>query len=347
MSISVLLRNMAIGAVIWIGGGPSSLADSKDPCSVFSLLDSVRSAAPGSKASRLERASYEETLWRAWKSTAEGIFSGYMSGDLHLHELESCLPSKDDQRMLSLVLPQAFFDGSLLLLRQGQSRSIRAFVRMIEEKAAENNFVLLKLKGHFKEATPPTASLGGVKRGSGSIFMSFDQIDPREWLAVFIHEFAHSLDRRIPDAIAEFHRPSEVAWLARELGGVVVQPEDLSPAARSRLDRWLMAGLDRGFLAEYRAWSVTFKLYEDGLREGMWEAIPWMERVLARRRPKQSLKALVYDALDPSFSDPGYSAGLFSLLVVKTELWRIRALLRGSPAQLPSLYNLEGVFGNE
>lgn len=67
---------------------------------------------------------------------------------------------------------------------------------------------------------------------------------------------------------------------------------------------WLLAGLDRGLLAEYRAWTATFQIYLQGKEEGLWSSRPWLEIILNEWDRKESLEKFTFHYLDQNSMDP-------------------------------------------
>ncbi len=314
-----------------LGTAPVALAQISS-CSDFQEVKDLQDALPGVGTSRAARAASQDQLWNAWKNTARKIFSRYLRGEMSADSFESCALTSEDREALRDLLPQIFFEESLSLLEKSQSSSIQSFMRILHERTHGNHLVLFRLVGHFRDQVPPTSSLAGVQRGSGSIFMNFAKIPPNEWLVILIHELAHSLDDRLQEAVMKFSDEG----LVKELAVFATKSQDpgLLPAElRSRTDRWLMAGLDRGFLAEYRAWTITFQVYQDGLRERLWNPIPWLDSILAIKGPNVPLASFTLHYLDSNFIDP--TDGIFSLPLIKRELKNVRNALRNAQEPPP------------
>lgn len=308
-------------------------------CPDFSGLKKI--TEPAADASIRDWAEYQSIRWVAWRRAGEQVFERYMEGLLVEGELEQCISTESDHRVFRNLLPQIFYNQSLERLRRGQSESIRALLRLIEERSKHDRLILFRLVGHFKDMTPPTDAPGGVHRGTGSLFMNFSKIDPDEWLIILVHELLHGIDQRLASSIGEYSNPELTTRLAASKAS---QIEDLPVELRTQLTGWLMAGLDRGFLAEYRAWTATLRIYQDGVSDGLWKKIDWAEKFLAQRRPGESLSELTFRVLDPQFIDP--SEGIFSLPLVSLALKNVRHQLQ-SAKNPPSLFNLEPIVSAE
>ena len=304
-------------------------------CQIFAAAKATERKLPHSAAKISEWADYQSRVWAVWKETALDIFQQYREGKRI--SFAKCLPTPRDRETIDDILPQVFYEESLKLLRQSQSPSIRALLAAIDAKTQNNQLVLFRLLGHYKEATPPNSDLAGVRRGTGSIFMNFTRIPPNDWLIIFTHEILHSLDQRIFSAVGTFGNQNLVKQIAQAAQDKSTL-EEFSESLRAQMDDWLIAGLDRGFLAEYRAWTLTFEIYQDGLKEELWQPISWLDKIL-QDQGEQDLKSLTFQTLDPKFTDP--TDGIFSLPLVSQELINVRAQLR---IKIPDLANLETIY---
>lgn len=92
------------------------------------------------------------------------------------------------------------------------------------------------------------------------------------------------------------------------------------------LDRWLVAGLDRGLLAEVRAWTKTLELYSEGRAHDGWPTVQWVDKILRQQRGNEGLSSLAMRILDPNFLNP--TTGIFSLALVRIRLEELRAKFR-------------------
>lgn len=93
------------------------------------------------------------------------------------------------------------------------------------------------------------------------------------------------------------------------------------------LKTFVQSGLDRGLLAEYRAWLLCFSIYEEGKRTGLWGAIPWMESIITEKYPNESWESFTFRYLDRNFEDPDFT-GIFSLKIMQEQYFQLRQELR-------------------
>lgn len=206
------------------------------------------------------------------------------------------------------------------------------FAKKIQKKTISP----FRLTGHFREDSP-TEKAGGFHRGHGSIFMNFTKIPPAEWEIYFIHEFAHSLDSELLNSITPFANVELIQSFY-----TATKNNSWSEEQKQQLTAWLLHGLNRGFLAEYRAWTVTFALYLEGLRDGTFKKIRWMDDILSHQQPGESLKSFILRYLSPHFTDP--QKGPFSSPQVQESLKVLRQELLTNPPPLGE--NFDDLYEN-
>jgi hypothetical protein len=165
-------------------------------------------------------------------------------------------------------------------------------------------------------------------RAYQSIFTDIHVSDRNHWFLNFIHEVAHSLDSELRDAIDIYRDPDMHEWLKNENSDVRL--EELSPTERARLDRWLLAGLNRGFLAEYRAWLLTYHVYEEGLQDGTFKPDPVWEALKASCPQGTEMRTHLLRTLSPEWVDP--AIGPFKPYFIREALKALREKLDANPA---------------
>lgn len=173
--------------------------------------------------------------------------------------------------------------------------------------------------------------IASFHRGQKSIYMNADRMSANEWLITFVHEVAHSLDSELVASLDIFNDKNLTRELA-DLGRQGMLLKDLSADDRVRLDRWLLAGLNRGFLTEYRAWFLTFMVYEEGLKDGTFSKVEWLEKLKSTRPERTSIQTHIFRFLSSSWTDP--SEGLFTYPFIQQALSEIREKLYQNPERV-------------
>ena len=209
------------------------------------------------------------------------------------------------------------------------------------QQSSKDQISLFQLVGHFQK--PNRGPLkAGFHRGDRSIFMDLSKIPQNEWLLILSHELIHHLDRRLQLATIEFSSPANVrkisAWIKDGSLSQSKLPDESALEIKNHLRKWLEFGLDRGLLAEYRAWVPTVLLYQQGIKAGRWAKMNWMEELLAEKKNEEDIKKFMYRILRKKSSPPDW--GPFSIPLIH-RIYESILLPYDSGVETPSLYNLE------
>lgn len=297
-------------------------------CRSFDQWKEVKSNPPGPNGSVAEWSSWQISCWNALHQASLLIFDQYRNGEKIPDDFKECgVDLETDRAELFRRMSTTFLDQSLNQLESNCGSLANKLSRNIREYLQKNGVLSFRLLGKMTQEKSPNGKPGGYHRGRASIFMDFQSIEPNEWLYILSHELIHSLDTQLHTAILEFSNPQTISriwnWALS-----IQNPTSLTVTQRAELDAWLMAGLNRGLLAESRAWAYGFELYESGLKTGCWKSIDWVERLLKNRRMNESLDVFAFRTLDPGFIDP--SEGIFSFPLIKNELILLRQQLTQS-----------------
>ncbi|MCM2322171.1 MAG: hypothetical protein NDJ90_02810 [Oligoflexia bacterium] len=306
----------------------SALADpaSAIPCQALQEWTLARDANLDSAPTIKERAELQRREFEARGRAGERIFAEYLRGALAPDTLKTCVARQEDREILQRSISRAFLEGSLSRLKTSRAPALQELVRLAEQEISARGFLSFKALSH--DAEQPI-ELGprkaGFHRGRHSLFMDFEAIAPDEWLFIFVHELAHKFDARLQAATVAYGDPAVFEDVFRHVAKKGATP--LSKKDRERLRAQLRAGLDRGLLAECRAWTLSFSLYETGIQEGLWARIDWVDALLQTRPASMSFERFTFEFLDPRFSDPEPS-GFYGLPLVRLELASLREVLR-------------------
>ena len=327
---------LIILASIYASSQAVASATSQD-CSLTLTLRQLRLHPPMQTSMIKDWSDYQAAIYAEEKALAERIFERYQAGQLSPEFFGSCL-GEEDSTDLSSILPKVFFDASVAHLEVSKSITIQRFVAAIKEKQSRQNFVLMRLVGHLPKDLAPSNLPGGFHRGQQSIFINFAKIPPNEWLLIFSHEILHSLDARLTQAVIDYGAIADIVSITKEFSST----QNLTSEQETAIQKWINAGLDRGLLAEYRAWTLSFKIYQHGVKEKLWHPIVWVDRILQGQRADEPLAHYVLRFLDTRFTDP--TDYPFSAAPVKDEFLKVRNNLR-SQKSLPDLANLGDFMG--
>lgn len=144
---------------------------------------------------------------------------------------------------------------------------------------------------------------GSFHRGRRSLFMDLGSIDKNNFLLIFIHELAHGVDDVMRTALSEFSNSSTRTQVI-EILERKQNPADLNSQERNLIRAWLIAGLERGLLAEYRAWLFTYLAYQEGLRDGTLQPTEWLDRLHNTKPENTTIEEHIYRTLSQNWHDP-------------------------------------------
>lgn len=284
-----------------------------------------------------DRSNQQIEKWNFLKKAADIIFKSYRQGEIQTQTLNECFTDSQEKSTLNSVLPGIFLKKSLEILEKSQSDIIVKLAKSVLNHYKNSHTFSFKLVGHMKEDQNSTKLKGGFHRGKKSVFMDFSKIPPNEWLIILIHELLHSQDFALRKAITDYG-DLEIGPLIYEWNTVSSEPEDLTAGDRKRLNKWLKAGLDRGLIAEYRAWTYTFIIYQEGLKDQLWEPIAWLDQILNLKKSSEDIKDFTYRYLDSRFTEPNDpndpADNIFNLPLIKNEIENIRNEYKRRPPSL-------------
>lgn len=305
-----------------------------DPCDVFSDWQKFRAFDLG-QSTLATRSQYFANEYKLRKSTADNIFNLYRQSTFDASSIETCLPKAEDSKALASSLSQTFYQRSLEILKSSPLAPIQKLMTLMEQASAQSGLLLFRAAPHFPDQ-PENDRKAGVYRGTGSIFMNIGKIPASEWLFIFVHELCHEVDPILKNASAIWNSSARAETIFA-MAKTTHDPQNLSTTDHTALREYIHAGLDRGLLAEYRAWFICFSIYEAGKSYHLWSQIPWMELVMASKTPQESLETFTFRYLDARFIDP-QPEGFFSLSIVQLEYKNMRQELRAAPSKIQKIF---------
>ena len=190
-------------------------------------------------------------------------------------------------------LQREFQDQTLAILGKAQSLGLREMAKVLAKNPVAWNLAL----------SPPEEGApvkGGFHRGSRSIYLNLTELTPAEWILIYLHESIHALDGDLKTATTIYNNEAYV----KSLGALLAGSGALSAADHAAMNRWVRSGLDRGLVAEYRAWVLTLALYTEGKRDGLWPSVGWVDEILAQRAHHETIGAFTLRYLNGRFSSP-------------------------------------------
>jgi hypothetical protein len=161
--------------------------------------------------------------------------------------------------------------------------------------------------------------------------MNIGELDKNSWLITLVHELAHAKDDVMFDSLKNFNQP-ELTKKIVEWSNAGMNYRELALTDQDKIKSWLLAGLQRGFLAEYRAWLLTYFAYQEGILHGTFQPIPWLEKIKESKPSNLSIELHILQYLSPSWKDP--KTEIFAHPLVQETLTQLRADLLNNPCQI-------------
>lgn len=268
-------------------------------------------------------AKYQVRREQALHAVVDQMYTSYRLG---MSVVAGDCMSEAELREIDPHLSEVFVSRSVDELERSHEPELKKFAAKIRASIASNQLLLFKFVGHRPDDLTNETLPAGFHRGQGSIFFDFAKIDRDDWLIYFVHEVAHRFDTHLTEAIQTYSQLDQVQDLVKTQRALSSQDQALA-------DKVLIAGMNRGYLAEVRAWSFTARIYELGLKDELWPRRAWMDHILYERQPQESYDAFWLRYLDSRFTDPDVPP--FNTALIKPRLDAIRAQIRKS-RQLPN-----------
>lgn len=220
---------------------------------------------------------------------SKDFFPSFLNGSFFQKIQSRCLEGIENHQGLLALIQMEFFKQSLEMFRNSKSDTLKLLMNLLDSKYGRDTTIIFRLAGGNAFQAAPAPLNAGFHRGQSSIFMDITRISSSEWFVILAHELVHFLDVKIQQGGLGFS-DTETAQLMVQWAQRTANPSDLSTADHERIERWLEHGLDRGLLAEARAWTLTLQIYQEGLRENLWGKTPWIDEILSHRRENETLR---------------------------------------------------------
>ena len=275
-------------------------------------------------------------------AAVRNLFRSYAAGENPSFSAKDCQIGDPGRKEFDFARGPVFFEESRsVLLETGDSSAFR-LVSLMDQRFGIGGAPPVRFVIESRNQQDPTFN-AGVARVSKAFFASLSEIPHLHWKIVFVHEVAHLVDDGLDSAVNVWQNPDLRAKALEDADRLSKAGAGMAQFATPSLDLWLKAGLDRGFLAEYRAWVVTAEIYKSLRTQGLQSELEWMKGLVQLNESFFDSQKRVFRALDGGFVDP--SDGIFSNPWVAKRLVDIRQNLRKElESKPPPLGALQQVF---
>jgi hypothetical protein len=284
------------------------------------------------------RRNYQWKRWAAYRQAAHRIFQSYFekgwSAATEEEWMHWCvsksnsalLSDRNDCERMSYLVSDFFYRGGIERIRQAgrQIQSLEYLVSSLAVQHPQNRFRLGLAK-----------SRAGYHRGAEYIAMNLSETPPQEFDIDFVHELLHQSDEQLRFAVSEFEAVADQIESGRA-----------KTPMKSLIHTLVSSGLDRGFRAEWRDWTVTLAIYRAAVASQIWPRIDRLEAMFPGRDSQTSealdLKKVAFDALNAEFIDPNvgfFADDRFSLALLQQRTDMINQSAKLELGSLTEIYH--------
>jgi hypothetical protein len=193
---------------------------------------------------------------------ADAAFADFLAG--RLLPPPTCGRDATFAARLREAVASRFYAGGIAALASSGAEAPRAFAARVTETFGTSYIPGFRVFAEWPATGPSLPA--GFDRGSGAVFVRLGSVDRGKFFTYFVHEMAHALDTRLKRAERAHARAGALvgdlaAWMGG--GGGATRDTDADGGAdsdasrRASLDAFAWVDLERGYLAEVRAWKDT------------------------------------------------------------------------------------------
>lgn len=295
------MENKLLSALVLLGAALliNAAAEARESCQRFkNLIPIPRSSVEFENLDPFVRIQSLEKNEILNQKKAKDIAESYLAGQLTKDFFRICLPSENDNPIFYDSLSKEMQALGVQKLLSSKISELNRLGQILINKS-EGDF-LFRAVGHRRDESERKAEF---HRSNRSIYTDLSKISSEEWLIIFIHEVFHYLDQSLESSSKIFGNKENIDWI-----NVIIEKRvgfnRLSTFDRSRVKNFVLAGIDRGFLAEFRAWAMTFWLYEKMVASSEQVKLKWAEDILAEKNQDELMADFIFRYLEPNFTDP-------------------------------------------
>ncbi len=293
-----------------------------DSCAPYEKLSRFiqEKVLPSSGSTLEQRAEELRQIPTIIAEISQSIYENYRLGRGLPISAENCLPSGYSDRIQHNIAA-VFFHESIREMNESKSQTARSIAKLLLKKEQAGAFIPFTLTGHWKtldrplerstsDQSPLETSSAGFHRAQAAVFANIAMIPHSDWLLVFAHEMIHVIDEQIHANLSIVANP-DLARTVAQIANSKASINELTQDERLTCERFLVSALNRGFLAELRAWWLVRQIYH----ELHLPPIFWLEHLYAEGTPNKSTEARFVQALSERF--PTSLTGLFGLPIIQ------------------------------
>ncbi len=245
-----------------------------------------------------ERFEIKKEIRNLYIDYSNTITNEYINGDLNKKKFKTCLESIDENE-LNYQVSNQLKKALLSSLKQTHSPILQD---LLNDLNSEGSALLIGVKLDLKirkNERPAT-----YHRTAKNINISIPKIGFNEAKLILIHELVHKRDQKqIYEASINFSNIDtqmnllDISKTHNELKG-------LTEIETKELNTYILNGLKRGFLAEFKAWALTYQIYLSLISKGEIIPIQWADQILDQYDRKTNYLDFIFNYYLRRFSTP-------------------------------------------
>lgn len=225
------------------------------------------------------------------------IIDRYLNQELDLLPFINHLNQMKENENYLNSLTNILLSKSLNKIKESKIPLITTLMQKYKRHYSENAIPLFLITGDSINRPSPILEKGGFHFDRQTIFTDITRTKNSEFLFIFLHELFHALDDELYNSTVLFTNRDtllEMFKLARNYSSY----HNLSQEQQNKLQTWIYAGLNRHLFAEWRAWLFGFSVYQEGIQEGLWGKIDFIEDIMIQKPSTEPLSVFIYQYLN-------------------------------------------------
>ena len=230
------------------------------------------------------------------KEISQEIYKGYVSGSLNKDFFKTCLNEDKDAKLLDSI-STAFKQN---LLDDFSKSTVKPLRDLGSEYLSSPDLFIFqaKLKLPYK-----SDSKAGYYRISGAMYYMLPDIPHNEFKVIALHELLHKYDEKELYHSSGHYSDKAVMSRGWDLSQKYSSYSELNTVDRKFMSQYILNGLKRGFLAEFKAWAATYELYKKMRQSGEVNSVQWVDEILAQQG-QQNYLDFIFDYYRERFVRP-------------------------------------------
>ncbi len=236
---------------------------------------------------------------KLYYTISKQVFASFADDSLNSNELKLCLATIDDisfEHIASALFRSKFIDSI------GSTKS-PLLKMLLDDVFGPNNDPIIGF--HLGLEEDPHKRIASYHRTGKSIQLSILKTTFNEAKLYLVHELVHKLDEN-----ALFKSSLNYSNISdqKKIWGLAQKyslPHQLNYNEKALLDQYLLNGLNRGLLAEFKAWSLSYRIYQEMIDHQEINPISWAQKVLNKHPINQSYLDFIFSYYQPRFTKPG------------------------------------------